>query len=439
MNIKFVLVAAASALTALPSWGQANIPVMGNTNITVSGLLTERLANSDISQGNAATGRIMPTETGVYDNTSRLIVASTSKITEGWNVIFRVESRFMANVRPGTALLPGLYPTTNGVVGTQAGLAVNDASGWADGDTWGGVSSPFGSIVFGKAGIYWADTLSAGYLAPTLEGPGESYRIWDVPGQTIYSLLSGYQTGTVSAAGVLTPTDRNILGNTRATNLVRYDSPLFKPGDQSLLQITLAWSKNPAGAQNNWVSNANGSTYEGGETVYGKALFNGYGFSASASYLDQKFQGVLASAANTELKAYRLGLSYKISGFKVGVVYDNSDMVNGLSTVGVLSDAKRSTYQVPVSYSFGDHALYATYTKAGDTSSLTGTGAKGTNFCYDYALTKRAFVGIIYSKLNNDVNAYYQPFLSGYSPFGASAIAKGESWREISLSFNYWF
>src|ERR1035438_8722028 len=81
MNIKFVLVAAASALTALPSWGQANIPVMGNTNITVSGLLTERLANSDISQGNAATGRIMPTETGVYDNTSRLIVASTSKIT----------------------------------------------------------------------------------------------------------------------------------------------------------------------------------------------------------------------------------------------------------------------------------------------------------------------------------------------------------------------
>ena len=440
MNIKFVLVAAASALTALPSWGQTNIPVMANTNLTVSGLLTVHMGNSDISQGNAATGRIMPTETGVYDNTSRVIISSNSKITEGWNVIFTVESRFMANVRPGTPLLPSLAGT-NTVYGggTAAGLAVNDASGWADGETYGGVSSPYGTLTFGKAGIYWGDTLSAGYLSPVAEGPGESYRVWTVTGQTIYSLLSGYQTGTVSASGILAPTDRNILGNTRATNLVRYTSPVFKPDSQSLLLFTLAWSKNPAGAQNMWVSNANGSTYEGGQTIYGKAVYNGHGFSASASYLDQKFQGVLASAANTELKANRLGLSYKWEGLKFGVVVDSSDMVNGLSTVGVLSDAKRTTYQVPISYSFGDHAVYATYTKAGDTSSLTGTGAKGMNYAYDYALTKRAFVGIIYSKLDNDANAYYQPFLSGYSPFGGSAILKGESWRELALSFSYWF
>ena len=432
MKIRFAVVAAASALTALPSWGQTNIPVMGATNITISGLLTGRVGNSEISQGNAATGRVMPSETGVYDNTSRIIFGSTSKITEGWNVIFQMESRFPVNVRPGDALVPSLG-------GPAANPAVNDATGLADGDTWGGISSPYGSIIFGHQNLYYNDTFSAGYLSPAAEGPGSGFRVWDVPGQGLYSLLSGYQTGTVSAAGVLTPTDRNILGNTRSRNIIRYDTPFFKPDAESLLRFSLIWSKNPAGAANVWVSNANGSTYEGGQMIYAKGTYNGHGFSASASYLDQKFQGVLASAANTELKGNRLGLSYKISGFKVGVVYDHTDMINGLSTVGVLSDAKRTTIEVPVSYSFGDHAVYATYTKAGDTSSLTGTSAKGMNYCYDYALTKRAFIGIIYSKLENDANAYYQPFLSGYSPFGGSAILKGESYKSISLSLNYWF
>jgi len=431
MKIRFALVAAASALAALPSWGQG-IQVTGATNITISGLLSVGVKNSEFSQGNAATARTATTETHVDDNTSRLIIASTSKIIEGWNVIFRMETRFTPNVRPGDALIPS-------VGGAPASFAVNDATGIADGDTWGGVSSPFGSIVVGKSTLYYTDTISAGYLAPSLEAPGESYRIWDANGLASFNLLSTYNTGAVSATGTLTPVTRNILGNTRSRNVVRYDSTLLKPDAESLLQFSLAWSKNPAGAQNVWVSNANGSTYEGGQTLYGRAMFNGHGFSASASYLDQKFQGVLASAANTELKAMRLGLSYKWQGLKVGVVYDDSNMVNGLNTLGVLSDAKRSVFEVPISYSFGDHAFYATYAKAGSTSSLTDTGAKQMNFVYDYALTKRAFLGVYYTNLKNDAHAYYQPFLTGYSPFGGSAIATGEGWRQIGVILNYWF
>jgi hypothetical protein len=431
MKIRFAVVAAASALTALPSWGQG-IAVTGNTNITISGLLAVGVKNSEFDQGNAPALRTAGSETGVYDNTSRLIIASTSKITEGWNVIFRVESRFTPNVRPGAALLPA-------VGGPAANLAVNDASGWADGDTWGGVSSPYGSIVAGKSTLYYTDTISAGYLAPSLEQPGESYRIWDCNGLASFNMLSTFMTGSVSAAGVLTPAKQNIQGNTRASNVVRYDSVLYKPTADSLLNFSLAWSKNTAGAQNNWVSNANGSTYEGGETVYGKVLYNGYGFSASASYLDQKFQGVLTTAANTELKADRLGLSYKWMGLKLGVVYDSTTMVNGLTKVGVLSDAKRNVFEVPLSFSFGDHAVYATYSKASNTSSIANTGAKQMNYVYDYAMTKRAFIGISYTKIDNDAQAYYQGFLTGYSPFGNSAIVTGESWRSVSVNLNYWF
>jgi predicted porin len=433
MNIRFAVVAATSVLAALPSYGQG-IQVTGATNITISGLLSVGVKNSEFSQGNAATARTAPSETHVDDNTSRLIIASTSKITEGWNVIFRLESRFTPNVRPGDALIPSLG-------GAPASYAVNDATGFADGDTWGGISSPYGIITVGKSTLYYTDTIAAGYLAPSLEAPGESYRIWDANGLASFNMLSTYLTGSATAAGVLTPTTRNILGNTRSRNVVRYDTNVLKLDAESLFQVSLAWSKNAAGAQNVWVSNANGSTYEGGQTIYGKAVFNGHGFSASASYLDQKFQGVLASAPLTELKAYRLGVSYKWQGLKVGVVYDNSDMVNGISTgtPAVLSDAKRSVFEVPISYSFGDHAVYATYSKAGSTTSLTDTGAKQMNFVYDYALTKRAFLGVYYTNLKNDAHAYYQPFLTGYSPFGGSAIATGESWRQVGIILNYWF
>ena len=54
-------------------------------------------------------------------------------------------------------------------------------------------------------------------------------------------------------------------------------------------------------------------------------------------------------------------------------------------------------------------------------------------------MTKRAFIGLYFTKVDNDMNAYYQPFLSGYSPFGGRAIATGESWRQVGVILNYWF
>jgi predicted porin len=434
MNIRFAVVAAASTFATLPSWGQG-IPVTGATNITISGLLSVGVKNSEISQGNAAIARTMPSETHVDDNTSRLIIASTSKITDGWNVIFRVESRFTPNVRPGDTLLPAYGAATL----PNATLSVGGATGWADGDTWGGVSSPYGTVVVGKSTLYYTDTISVGYLAPTLEAPGESYRIWDANGLASFNILSTYNTGSYSATGVFTPTTKNILGNTRSRNVVRYDSIVFKPDTESLLQFSLAWSKNAAGPQNVWVSNANGSTYEGGQTIYGKTVYNGHGFSASASYLDQKFQGLVDTAANYELKATRLGLSYKWQGLKFGVVYDHTNSANGINNLGVLSDAKRTAFEVPISYTFGDHAVYGTYAKAGTTSSISDTGATQLNFVYDYALTKRAFIGLYYTNLKNDAHGYYQPFLTGYSPFGGSAIAPGETWKQAGIILNYWF
>jgi hypothetical protein len=99
---------------------------------------------------------------------------------------------------------------------------------------------------------------------------------------------------------------------------------------------------------------------------------------------------------------------------------------------------------VPISYSFGDHGIYATYTKAGNTSDINDSGAKQLNFVYDYALTKRAFVGVFYTNITNGANGRYTGFLTG-TVFGGSAAnpagtaTSGESWRQIGVNLNYWF
>ncbi|HTS01330.1 MAG TPA: porin, partial [Thermoanaerobaculia bacterium] len=131
--------AAAPAPTPAPAYAPA--PALGFyvgsfTNVSISGLLAVGLKESEVTNTSRPG---MSSETRLDDNTSRLIIASTSKIANGWNVIFRIESRFQADVRP----VDPAY-NNNNLIGT-ATYHTGDVTGWADGDTWGGISSPYGS------------------------------------------------------------------------------------------------------------------------------------------------------------------------------------------------------------------------------------------------------------------------------------------------------
>ena len=468
MKIRFAVVAAATALTALPALAQTTVGVSSSTNITIGGLIAMGVKNSEISQGNAATARPTANETGVYDNTSRFVISSTSKIADGWTVFARIESRMPMNVRPGDALLstPGVavgagtasgtgVGTTNLTTGvttvtgitatTSTNLATNGATGWADGDTWAGIGTPWGNFYLGHMHLYVTDGLSVGYLSPALEHPGEGYRVWDVQALGIFNIMDTYMVGKQDGVSLLGK--KNTLSITRSRNVIKWDSLTFKPDAASMLTFSLAYSKNAAGPQYSYIASNPG--YSGGSTIFGKVLYNGYGFSAMGLYLDQKFQGGsdtitaagVASLTNTELKAMRLGLSYKWNGIKAGVLYDNTSMVNGgLNAAGaIIGDSGRTAIQIPVSYQWGDHGVYATYTLAGKTESQANTAAKQMTFAYDYALTKRAFIGVALTTINNDSRVNYQGFLTGYSAFGNSSLGYGESWRQLSLSLNYWF
>jgi predicted porin len=428
MNIKFTLVAAATLVaTTLPAQ-IAPIPVTANTNISISGLLAIGEKSSTITHSNRAG---LTTETYLADNTSRLYINSNSKIADGWAAIAQIGSRFEPNDGPGTNLLPN-----NSTLGLSTGA---NYGGWAEDDTWGGLSSPYGSITFGKNTVYYTDTIATDALG--LAAPGESYRIWDANGLGTFNILDSVMligapaSGTTAAVPGVTLGQKYTLGNTRSQNVIKYTSPRI--GD---FAFTLNYSKNPYNSELQYTTTTPLS-YENGGMYAAKVIYNHGPVSASLSLLDVKVQGG-SSLDNGNTQAYRAGVSYKDPcGLKVGLVFDHTAVSNSIytATSGLGgSTASRDAFMIPVSYYFGDHAVYATYTHAGNTSSISNTSASQYNLVYDYALNKRAYVGIFCSEIHNSTNSDYAPFLAGTN-LGPTSNLTGENWHQIGLNFMYWF
>ena len=415
MRIRFAVVAAAAAITALPTQA-ADFQVGTGTTFSISGFLALGLKNATVDNSSRPG---LKSETRIDDNTSRIAFNGSSKIADGWNAVFSINSRFTTDVRPGDAVL--------------AGVPVANASGWADDDTWAGISSPYGRIIMGKNSFYWGDTVGLPHIAPSLDAPGENYRVWDVQGLSTFTILD--QAISIPKAGVIT--NAYTLGITRSRNVIRYDSPNLGGVD-----FALAYTKNAVGGENWYPSmvtpGTSGTTtyarsYEEGQTTYARVRYNKNGFSLIASMLEQKLQG--GTYTNTayngplDVSAVRVGGSYKFaSGVKVGLVMDTTTMANGIAPINsginsygqTVGDAKRTAYEIPVSYAWGDHMVHFTYAKAGNVSDAAATGASQMNFVYDYALNKKTFIGFVYTKLKNDTNGRYNPFLTS-SSFGASA------------------
>lgn len=440
MKLQYALVAAASALSLS---AQTPFQVGSLTNITITGFVGAGIKQADIGD-TARKG--LSSELRVDDNTSRIFFAGNTKIADGYAVVWQVGSRFTLDVRPGDKVL------SNTTVSNT--LTVSQASGWADDDSWAGVSTPIGRFIIGKNSFYWSDTIGLPHLAPSLDAPGECYRIWDANGLGTFNILN--QTPTITKGGLIL--NSYVLGITRSRNVIRWDSPAFT-GTLKGTDFALVYTKNATGAEQ-WYPGADtpstalgyARNYEDGQTVYGRVRYNGKGISLHASVLDQKIQGGTYTAAfyngPLDTKAFRLGGSYKFPfGLKAGIVFDSTTISNGVgggnATFGAtVGDAKRTAWEIPVSYTWGDHMFHVTYGKAGDVSDARDSGADQLNLVWDYALTKRAFIGLYYTQLKNGKNGHYQPFLSDYS-FGSSAPnlagINGESWRQIGLNVQFWF
>ena len=429
-RIAIIAAAVALAVPTLPATGQGvGLQVGSFTNLNISGLLAVGLKASEVTNTSRPG---MGTETRLDDNTSRLIISSNSKIADGWNVIFRLENRFQADVRPIDPAIPG---TT---------IYSGNITGWADGDTWGGISSPYGTLTFGKSTLYYTDTIDVSYLGLPA-APGESYRIWDANGLGSFNMLD--QVTPLSKTGVGAGSTFT-LGNTRSRNVIMYTAPMTLVKG---LVLRAAYSVNPSGDEVHYVAPGtagyNRAYYNGG-AFYANAMYNNSGVSAQASYVNLRVPGgtfnPAAAAGPADMQAFRLGASYTTPfKLKFGVVYDRTSYENSVytdaSSAVATEAAKRDVFEIPVSFMWKDHGFYVTYTVAGNTSSRENTGASQLNIAYDYALTKRAFIGVYYTSIKNDSNGHYTPFLAGYSLGGTVNSIAGENWWQLGLNLNYWF
>ncbi|MBI4913352.1 MAG: hypothetical protein HY823_11480 [Acidobacteria bacterium] len=447
MKVRHSLVATAAALAStLPALG-ADFNVGTDTRFSISGFMAIGLKQASVqSVSSARANGVGPnSELRLDDNTSRIFFSGSTKIAEGWNAVFQIGSRFLADVRPGDSGV-GTVPVAN-------------ISGWADDDTWAGIAGPYGRLIFGKNSFWWPDTIGLPHISPALDGPGENYRVWDVQGLSTFTFLN--QAMVINKAGVIG--SAYTLGITRSRNVLRYDSPNI---NKSGVDFAIAHTKNAVGAEQLFPGSATqpagyARDYNAGGTTWARVRYNGNGLSLILSMLDQKLQGgtYTSTAFNGPLDTtgLRFGASYKFGmGFKVGFVYDQTTIANGVAPLnaGVTSwgqsvgDAKRTVMMVPVSYAMGDHMFHFTWAKAGNVSDASDTGANQLCLAWDYALNKKTFIGIQYTTLKNDKNAHYNPFLLGTS-FGASASnpagatqaanINGEGFNQIQLGLHFWF
>lgn len=357
--------------------------VFAQSNVTISGYVSQGYSHYKTTDtGSKAENRL---DDGRY---SRIRFTGTEDLGNGLKAEFQFETR----------------------LSLETGADAGAISAFASGDQWVGLSGGFGRVRLGRMDTYYSD----GVLT-------ELSRATSFQSLATLSLLT--QVG--NDAGPLVTSVRQ----GRHNNQVRYDSPNF-----SGFSGTVAYSFAPDG---NEASGATANNPGKNGSWYAAARYFAGPIYAGLSYYQEK------SETNVDQKhrAYRGYGSYTFPfGLKVGLNIDNTRN----ETAAGLLDAKRTAWFVPVTYTFGSNAVYASYGRAGDRKNAAGkvndSGAKFYNIGYDYALSKRTSVGANYTVIKNEDNATYGLFgTGGFFIAGTDTPAAGNKAKQLYVGVNHTF
>lgn len=400
-------------IIALAVAGLVAAPAFAQSNVQITGIAAVSMTNYKVS---SPTRTNMAAENRLDDQTSRFTIKGTEDLGGGLSAYFQIENRVSLDSRDKR--------DNTGTFGNATGLA--------DGESFVGIKhKDLGSIGLGKFAMHYHETF----------GYSEGYRALNT---------QSYSSDIMSAVG-----GWFIAQNSRAQNTIKYDTPNWNGFSAKLM-----YSFNPAGNEGIatiGANPANTSYSKGGAWNLAARYMNGP-INAYASYFKHQIEGRATTAANQT--SWKLGGDYKFPfGLKAGLHYDQSRIdhavgANGafnplsLALGGGVSATKRSAWMLPISYTFGAHAAYFTYMKAGNLKNVavTNTGATKYVLAYDYALSKRTYVGASYMQLKNKSNGMYTPWLSGISSLGGSAMSNvglagsvGEKGRQLSLNVTHFF
>jgi predicted porin len=170
--------------------------------------------------------------------------------------------------------------------------------------------------------------------------------------------------------------------------------------------------------------------------------------------------GGAAAAAVYSVRSVRPEFSYTFPfGLKLGVIADWSRIEVAATAPTAGSELKKTTWAVPISWTTGPHAIFATYaiasklkgsingadlstisiTPAGSTSSQSmdsNTGAKFFTLGYQFDISKRTNVHVAYAQIKNDSLAGYDFFSNTVSMANGNF---GADPRIISLGVRHAF
>ena len=405
MKKKLLAVAVAGALSA-PGLASAQ------SSVTISGFVKGSF--DQFSIGNAASARAgNSSETRVSDHSSRIIFNMTEDLGGGLKAIGQFDLRFSLDAQ---ARIQSDYTSA-----TTTATMTPTTNPLSSGNNHVGLAGNWGSVKFGRQDIYYVDTAS---VMPASVHIGST-------NQPLFHSLA-----PMSAS--------------RTPNLAWYESPRMGG-----VRAVVAYSTNPLAASGgNQVENDLGTNNRKGSGVYGKIdanIGNANVFLSVVKANTDYTGGTMAttngsySATNGTTNNQRgttIGGTYNFGGgLKAGLGWSSERAV----PVSAASSIQKATATMAsVAYTTAAHTIGYEYTRLGDRTdsgtSMAGTGAKGSLFAYDYALSKRTNIGATYYTLANSSAASIGPFYQTNNTFGGQfATQNGEKYTITSVVLRHAF
>jgi predicted porin len=316
--------------------------------------------------------------TALIDGSSRMLISGTEDLGGGLAAYFQLDTRFRMDD------------------GTAGATRVNS------GNTFVGLRGGWGAFQAGQFDTHYCTSVN-----DDISGNGTAIAL-----QASSCALQGFVNGSGG-------TGRSIAVTSRSQNSLRYVTP-----NLSGFTGQVTYSFNPYGSERAVTATTPGGTV--------------------ATTGENAATGTAASQ-----RAWTIGAGYDFGIAKVGLTYDRSELreltaAAGPSVAGV-GTAQRTTWILPVTVPLGTGQLIGTYARAGDVKlgvggTAAGTGAKLFSLGYNYPLSKRTSLGVVYSKLNNDAAGVYQFYTNNsLGNSGVAALGAGTDQSLVYLGLRHVF
>ncbi|MFA6014437.1 MAG: porin [Gallionellaceae bacterium] len=136
--------------------------------------------------------------------------------------------------------------------------------------------------------------------------------------------------------------------------------------------------------------------------------------------------------------AWNAALGYKLDDYSLGLAYEKtSDTLGGGTGCTALANGAdcygHSAMYVTGKIDLDASAIKAAYTKASDLAIGANTGATHVSLGYDYRLTKRSTLYVLYTRLANKSNVNYSLGGAAWSSGSTTSIGSGSTLSAISF------